>query len=393
MASTLLSTIIQKASTPAHSEIDVLEIVKYELREVSRLLSRLKPSVELVYSEWQPKIAKQLKDFVDVVVACRLASLRKQPPVLTGLTTEQERKLKYAFEAMQEERHVPLIRYGIVPDPPMQPTLSTSSENLDGELPAVDDDVLDQQEEAEGLYTPQQLRTELRVVRTQNMQLSRENSSLIKVNEQLAKKVLSLSRTNVELDSKNIEVPFVTVTTATPSGPATPAPACRVLSKSSRRLPPTPPSIFKRMTTLGDKDKNFFGHRRFNSDLPSKLKNNFFSSPLAQSPENDDVFKAINDKPLPLLLINTATQDTVKLPRNVGSNNLKHKASGILPVGDRLIRNNGMVDLQTAAVLECHQPPTVAKALSQRSTSNNDQKATGTSPEQERGRRPRQVSA
>jgi hypothetical protein len=86
MASTLLSTIIQKASIPAHSEIDVLEIVKYELRKVSRLLSRLKPSAESIYSELQPKIAKQLKDFVDVVVACRIASLRKSsPPFSLGL--------------------------------------------------------------------------------------------------------------------------------------------------------------------------------------------------------------------------------------------------------------------------------------------------------------------
>ena len=88
MASTLLSTIIQKASIPAHSDIDILEIVKYELKEVSRLLSRLKPSAESVYLEWQPKISKRLKDFVDVVVVCRLAFLRKQPSVLTGLTTE-----------------------------------------------------------------------------------------------------------------------------------------------------------------------------------------------------------------------------------------------------------------------------------------------------------------
>jgi len=288
---------------------------------------------------------------------------------------------------------VPLIRYGIVPGPSMQPTLSTSSDNLDGELPVVEDDMLDQQEEVECLYTPQQLRTELRVVRTHNMQLSKENSSLIKVNEQLAKKVLSLSRTKVELESKNIEVPSVTVTTATPGSPATPAPMCRVLSKSSRRLPHTPPSIFKRMTMLGDKDKNVFGHRRFNSDSSSKLKNNFLSSPLAQSPENDAVFEAIDDKPLPLLLIDPATQDTVKLPRNVGSNNLKHRASGILPIGDGLVRNNGMVDLQTAAVLEYHQPPTVAKALSQHSTSDNDQKATKMSPGQERGQLSRRAYA
>jgi hypothetical protein len=390
MASTLLSTIIQRASTPGHSDIDVLEIVKYELSEVSRLLSRLKPSTESVYSEWQPKIAKQLKDFMNVVIACRLAFLRKQPPILTGLTTEQERNLKYAFEVMQEERHVPLVRYGIVPDPPMCPTQSTLPDGLDEEPPAVDDDALKQQEEDEYLYTAQQLRVELRIVRAQNSCLSKENGSLIKVNEQLAKKVLSLSRIRIESMSKSYSsLPQVTVTPETPDGRPTAArvPVRRASSKLSRINPPTPPAISKRMSTFKEKDKKIFGHRRFNSDSTSKLKS-FFSSPLAPSPENDDAPKAFNDKSPHLQLVDPAANNTVKLPRNIGIHNLKQKALGILPEGDGLVRNIGVLDLQTTAVLEYHQPPTVAKALSQRSASDNDQKATGTPPEQGRGQRP-----
>jgi hypothetical protein len=374
MSSTLLSTVIKKASRIEHTEIDVLENVVFELNEVRILLSSLTPSVPSVFLAWQPKIAKQLKDFVEVVISCRLATLRKQPRVPTGLTAEKERRLKYAFEAMQEERYVPLIRYGFVPDHPIQPKLWTPSDSLDGEPPAVDDDVLDQQQEAECLCTPQQLRSELRVVRAQNMELSKENSSLIKVNEQLAKKVLSLSVTSKENSSlikvneqlakkilslsskttnpdelKNIDVPSETATTTIPDAAATPAPVRRVLSNSSHHTPPTSPNMFTRMKAFGETDKNGIGRRRSNSD-PTL----FFSRPPVSSSGRNDTFQQVNNKSSPLRSMDSTIINTFEFPRNVGSNDIKQKVSEILrEVGD-VVQNNDTAESPTAAVLESH---------------------------------------
>jgi hypothetical protein len=392
MSSTLLSTIIQKASRIEHTEIDVLENVVFELNEVRILLSSLTPTAPSVFLAWQPKIAKQLKDFVEVVISCRLATLRKQPRVPTGLTAEQERRLKYAFEAMQEERYVPLIRYGFVPDHPNQSKLWIPSDSLDGEPPAVDDDVLDQQQEAECLCTPQQLRSELRVARAQNMELSKENSSLIKVNEQLAKKVLSLSVTSKEnsslikvneqlakkilsLNSKTtnpdelkiVDVLSETGSTAIPDGAATPAPVRRVLSNSSHHTP-TSPNMFTRVTAFAETESNVIGRRRSNSD-PTL----FFSRPPVPSLGRNDSFQHVNDKSSPLRSMDSTSINTFEFPRKVRSNDEKQKVSDILREGDNVVWNNGIVELQTAAVLESHETGIIVQKSS-RSLSDGSKK-------------------
>lgn len=125
MAFSQIATLVNAASAENSPEIEVLEITQSKLREYTRLISHLTPTEGSIYDNWRAVTLKRLHRISKLVIAPRIASLCYGIPLLTAATSEnipQEAKdgirLKYMFELVQQERQVPLSRYGIYQDSP-----------------------------------------------------------------------------------------------------------------------------------------------------------------------------------------------------------------------------------------------------------------------------------
>lgn len=136
-------------------------------------------------------IQKRLRGFLHLVVGSRIAALRSGKPVITSTTNKNAPKevqegfqLNYLYETMQQQRTVPLSRYGIYPSSPGQvyvtPYLS---------LPLAGD------EETERARNHAiHLMAENHSPRAQITVLEQDKNEVIVSNEKLAQKVATLRR-------------------------------------------------------------------------------------------------------------------------------------------------------------------------------------------------------
>jgi hypothetical protein len=171
--------------------LKVLETTQSELHDVYKLAIHLKPQQDSQYEEWLAVVQKRLRAFLHMVIGPRIAHLRTSKPLTTAATSEQLPKdvtegieMDYLYEAMQQERTVPLDRYGIYP-------IRTSSASLTPKSasPFV---VGDEVERARGHAI--ELVAENRELRSQIAVLQKDKESLTKTNEKLAQTLARLGR-------------------------------------------------------------------------------------------------------------------------------------------------------------------------------------------------------
>ncbi|KAF1851175.1 uncharacterized protein K460DRAFT_401201 [Cucurbitaria berberidis CBS 394.84] len=191
MAFTQSATTIRAATAEGKSELEVFEAAQAKLYSLHKLATNLKPTENSIYDVWHAMVQKRLRGFQHLVIGPRIAHLRSGVPLITAPTPDQSPKeiqdsikLKYLYEAMQQERRVPLVRYGIHsgatarvhPTPPSSP-LSTVSDQNDIEL---------------ARSHAIQLMKANQDLHAQVAKLTRENEELTESNDSLARKIATL---------------------------------------------------------------------------------------------------------------------------------------------------------------------------------------------------------
>jgi hypothetical protein len=189
-----IASTITNAQQDGQSALEVLETAQGKLHELFKLAVHLKPQEGSRYDEWHGVLQKRIREFLHLVVGPRIAHLRSGKPLVTSATSEQLPKeikegikLNYLYEAMQEERVVPLARYGIFPGSPSQGHLSTPPPSS-SPRPGSDE------ETGRARNHAIQLMVENRELRAQVAGLQHDKEKLTESNEKLALKVATLGR-------------------------------------------------------------------------------------------------------------------------------------------------------------------------------------------------------
>ncbi|CAO2649325.1 Nn.00g067100.m01.CDS01 [Neocucurbitaria sp. VM-36] len=221
MAYTQIATTVHTATADGKTEVEILEAVQAKLHALYQLAANLNAAEGSIYDVWHAVIQKRLRGFLHLVIDPRIAHLRSGAPLITATTSEHLPKeikdgirLRYMYEALQQERLVPLERYGIHPATPERgyPTPFSSPP----------DAVSDMNDAELARSYALQLMKENQDLYAQIAKLIRENEELVESNENLKFKVATLrgiqaaSHSQADMDdSQPITTPFQTSTPAT----------------------------------------------------------------------------------------------------------------------------------------------------------------------------------
>jgi hypothetical protein len=122
-----IATTVQSAQRDGESNLGTLEAVQAKLHELAKLATHLRPQEGSQYDDWRAVTLKRIKEFLHCVVGPQIAHLKHGKPLLTAATSEHVPKevrdaiqLNYLFEVVQQERAVPLARYGLISPSPRQ---------------------------------------------------------------------------------------------------------------------------------------------------------------------------------------------------------------------------------------------------------------------------------
>jgi hypothetical protein len=114
-----IASTITKAEENGRSKIEALEAVQAKLHELNRLATNLHPQPGSSYEEQLTMIRKRLRGLLHLVIGPRIANLKLRKPLVTVAASDHVPKdiqegirLNYLYEAIQQERAVPLHRYG-----------------------------------------------------------------------------------------------------------------------------------------------------------------------------------------------------------------------------------------------------------------------------------------
>ncbi|KAF2240331.1 hypothetical protein BU26DRAFT_442974, partial [Trematosphaeria pertusa] len=201
MAWTQLATIINEAKLAQNPEVETLELVQAKLHDLNELAQRIKPTEGSMFAAWRSEILERLCGFLTQVLAPRISHHRLGTTLVTNATSVQVPKevkgglrLNFLYEAMQQERQVPLVRYGIFPDSPPGLTPAGSSAHDEDRVSILDEDFIEQECQIERSYSVTKLRAENRALRAENAELRNKNQNLVHSNEKLARKFAMLGR-------------------------------------------------------------------------------------------------------------------------------------------------------------------------------------------------------
>jgi hypothetical protein len=192
-----VATIFNAGSAMSKTELEVLEEVQSKLQELCKLASHVKPEENTVYDAWHAIVLKRLRGFLHLVIKPRISNILSGTPLITAATNEHLPKevkdgikLKYMFEVIQLERHVPVHRYGVhqnLPTLSLMTPPSSPPDVHDVSSPAANDT-----EHAQDYAM--QLMVENRELRAQVASLQHDKKKLEESNDKLARKVATLGR-------------------------------------------------------------------------------------------------------------------------------------------------------------------------------------------------------
>jgi hypothetical protein len=138
MAFSTIATVVKWQGALGSTELESFEAVQAKLHELYKMATHLKPQEGTQYDDWHAITLKRMRGFLHLVIGPRIANLRSGTPLITASTSEQLPKevkdgikLAYLYEVVQEQRQVPLTRYGVhqgsMPLSPMTPPQSLPS--------------------------------------------------------------------------------------------------------------------------------------------------------------------------------------------------------------------------------------------------------------------------
>jgi hypothetical protein len=218
MALSQIATLVNGASSEKLPEIEVLDMIQSKLREFSKLVAHLTPTEGSIYHNWRAVISKRLYSVSTLVITPRIASLCYGTLLLTAATSENtpqqakdDVRLKYLLELLQQERQVPLSRYGIHTEPPSLGWMTPPSAS-----PDVRDSFVPDLEDAERVCNHAiQTMAQTQDLRAQIATLQQGKQKLQDSNDTLAPKVATLNHNQQPLTY--LQSPAVTESPHTPS--------------------------------------------------------------------------------------------------------------------------------------------------------------------------------
>ncbi|KAF2730391.1 hypothetical protein EJ04DRAFT_586405 [Polyplosphaeria fusca] len=185
MTWTQLASTMRVAKQENMTEAQTLGLVQSKLCNLLRLANHLTPSKHGIFPLYRVKVINRIKEFNHELLAPRLAVLVGSAPKLTTKTPEEKSRLEYLFEAMQQERPVPLTRYGLFPEHDLDihatPTVTGEHYFLE-------------QYQLEKSFSTISLGRENQALRARNAELELVAKSLKVAKEQLVQQVASLGR-------------------------------------------------------------------------------------------------------------------------------------------------------------------------------------------------------
>jgi hypothetical protein len=201
MAFSTIATVVKWQGALGSTELESFEAVQAKLHELYKMATHLKPQEGTQYDDWHAITLKRMRGFLHLVIGPRIANLRSGTPLITASTSEQLPKevkdgikLAYLYEVVQEQRQVPLTRYGVhqgsMPLSPMTPPQSLPSSPPEFQSESTPD--LDDTERARlhAIY----LMSENRNLRARIAGLEHDKEKVEEANDKLARKVATLGR-------------------------------------------------------------------------------------------------------------------------------------------------------------------------------------------------------
>lgn len=192
MAYSHIAIALQDAEAKGSTQLEALEAVQTKLRELQRLAVRLKPQEGSSFKGAHEMILKRIPDYLQLVLAPRINHNRTGAPLLTAATSDQMPeesqqgiKLNYMFEVMQQERIVPLARYGIYSDSAISIPITMNNADLNN--------ASDEPQKTQ-ILSIDELMAENQTLQCQVTDLQHRNDKLLASNEKLAQRISKLSR-------------------------------------------------------------------------------------------------------------------------------------------------------------------------------------------------------
>jgi len=210
MVQTQLATAVMESKAIYKTEVQRLEYVQAKLHSLLLVAQRIKPTPASIHEVWRAEIEKRLRGYLTDVVAKRIEHQKMGMPLVGHSTCEQVSKdiqeglrLNYLYEAMQQERQVPLVRYGLFSDSPKAPMTSSPSHGHIRVVPVVRESVVMTECQPERTFSIAKMRSENTYLRGENDQLRRDIEALVDANKKLVRKMAVLGRNPASLDRPN----------------------------------------------------------------------------------------------------------------------------------------------------------------------------------------------
>lgn len=309
--------------------MEALETAQSKLDDLYKLANHLKPPQGSQYASWQASIQERMRAFLDMVIGPRIAHLRTGKPLTTVATLEQLPKevtegirMNFLYEAMQQERNVPLKRYGI-----RQGYNKHGNQTLQScSSPLNDNEVERSRNHAIALMAEnRELRSDITV-------LLQDKEKLIKANEKLAQKASKLGRLQ---PAGYIRSPPYDDWPVDKLGNENAN--CEQLVASQLPLRPSRPRSvstgdMEALATALEQGLNITKHHRQNSEILAQKYDDVFSS-LQSSPLPTPRLSAL---PAPLTPSPSSANGSATRPMTLGDAPRSGRRSGMIFDGDNM---------------------------------------------------------
>ncbi|KAF1957609.1 hypothetical protein CC80DRAFT_48001 [Byssothecium circinans] len=201
MAWSQLALTISQGQSAGKTEAEMVEVEEKKVKEMLRMAQRIRPTKGSKFEQWRDDIVGHLKGYLEHVIVPRYSQPQRKTAARSPMSHQQSidrlkgLKLAYLYEAMQQEREVPLIRYGIFPEASSLPRSLEGRDRHDGRsVPSIHESFIEKECEIERSHSATTLQAENRRLRILNAELNKDNEALRDSNFKMARKIATLGR-------------------------------------------------------------------------------------------------------------------------------------------------------------------------------------------------------
>ncbi|KAH9872907.1 hypothetical protein J1614_005302 [Plenodomus biglobosus] len=177
---------VQHANRNGSTLLQALECVQAKLQELCKLAIRIKPTEGSIFQTDHGTTQRRIQGYLHTVVGPRVKSLGSGTPLNTAAKVKHLNKknmegikLNYYFQATQQQRAVPLARYGVLPRSVPRSLGSPPTSPIDMET-------------EQATHHAQELTTSNQALQAQLADLQRRNEKLLQTNESMARKITTI---------------------------------------------------------------------------------------------------------------------------------------------------------------------------------------------------------